>query len=511
MRTIILAIVTLLSLNISAQDNEKQPVVYVADIQPWYDFFEEELVAPFEDESVYVNRTENNYNKNVKSFSFSIPLMKLPVDEYGYYHEEDSLLLKDYKEWYKKERELYRILDHLKYSASEFYWWEKPDQDSLLISMAWDGTGNHRSFTSDGHRSIYGATYLRVTKNAYNYSNNPYAPRCCINVYFHCTTDTTTVGTEPFDDKAFRKHIAPAFSKKGIERRPFSYHYTKDFLKEETNSWENTAFHLVFGDDSKLADCDINGEMYIIPADIAETINDDFLAAMKSYLKEHPEQGYTKYDKSSDKNNSTNELLFYTSPLPMPADERTSFHVLSERLEDGRLVITLANANGSITLPKEYWNVKSANNDKVKYVKRQKGTAPNASKEDSDEIFDEVQVAPEFPGGLQGLTEYVMRSLRYPVEGIMNDLQAEMLVNFVVEKDGSISSDNIEVSKAKVFFKDAAKGELNQREESNKPIVAAFLNEAKRVVNQMPQWTPGKQNGKAIRTRMSLPVNFHLE
>ena len=130
---------------------------------------------------------------------------------------------------------------------------------------------------------------------------------------------------------------------------------------------------------------------------------------------------------------------------------------------------------------------------------------------ESDEIFDEVQVAPEFPGGIQGLSEYIMRSLRYPVEGIMNDLQAEMLVSFVVEKDGSVSSDNIEISNVKLFYKDSSMGELNEQEESNKPLVEAFLKEAKRVVSQMPQWAPGKVDGKVVRTRMSLPINFTLE
>ncbi len=93
----------------------------------------------------------------------------------------------------------------------------------------------------------------------------------------------------------------------------------------------------------------------------------------------------------------------------------------------------------------------------------------------------------------------------------MNNLQAEMLVSFVVEKDGSVSSDNIEISNVKLFYKDSSMGELNQQEESNKPLVEAFLKEAKRVMIQMPQWASGEVDGKVVRTRMSLPTNFHLE
>ena len=105
-----------------------------------------------------------------------------------------------------------------------------------------------------------------------------------------------------------------------------------------------------------------------------------------------------------------------------------------------------------------------------------------------DEIFQVVEEMPEYPGGMSELMKYFSTNMRYPKEAQSKGIQGRVIVQFVVEKDGSITD-------AKVM----------------KPVDPQLDAEALRVVNAMPKWTPGKQKGKAVRVRYTLPVMFHLK
>ena len=105
-----------------------------------------------------------------------------------------------------------------------------------------------------------------------------------------------------------------------------------------------------------------------------------------------------------------------------------------------------------------------------------------------DEIFQVVEEMPEYPGGMSELMKYLSTNMRYPKEAQSKGIQGRVIVQFVVEKDGSITD-------AKVM----------------KPVDPQLDAEALRVVNAMPKWTPGKQRGKAVRVRYTLPVMFHLK
>ena len=104
-----------------------------------------------------------------------------------------------------------------------------------------------------------------------------------------------------------------------------------------------------------------------------------------------------------------------------------------------------------------------------------------------DEIFNVVEHQPEYPGGMGELMKFIQRNIRYPKEAQEQGKQGRVIVQFVVEKDGSITE-------AKV-------------ERSADPQLDA---EALRIVNAMPNWTPGKQRGEPVRTRFTLPVTFRL-
>ena len=103
------------------------------------------------------------------------------------------------------------------------------------------------------------------------------------------------------------------------------------------------------------------------------------------------------------------------------------------------------------------------------------------------DVFDKVDEAPQFPGGMAGMMQYLSSNIRYPEDAREAGTQGRVIVSFIVEKDGSISN-------AKVA----------------KPTYSSLDEEALRVVSAMPNWMPGKQNGQAVRVKYSVPVSFRL-
>ena len=127
--------------------------------------------------------------------------------------------------------------------------------------------------------------------------------------------------------------------------------------------------------------------------------------------------------------------------------------------------------------------------DKFEAVKEQvivKEPEPEKPKE--EEIFVAVEQPAEFPGGQAALMKWLSNNIRYPEAAQQNDIQGRVVVKFVVEKDGSVGHAEI----ARGVDKDLDR-------------------EALRVVNKMPKWQPGKNNGVAVRSYFNLPVTFRLQ
>ena len=104
------------------------------------------------------------------------------------------------------------------------------------------------------------------------------------------------------------------------------------------------------------------------------------------------------------------------------------------------------------------------------------------------DIFEVVEKMPEFPnGGMAGLMQYLSQNIRYPEAAKNAGKQGRVTVQFVVEKDGSISN----VSTLRGVEPDLDK-------------------EAVRVISEMPKWKPGTQRGEAVRVRYTVPVMFRL-
>jgi len=107
--------------------------------------------------------------------------------------------------------------------------------------------------------------------------------------------------------------------------------------------------------------------------------------------------------------------------------------------------------------------------------------------EEAEKPFDGVEQMPEFPGGMPELMKFLQENVKYPEEAMKNGIQGRVVVQFIIEKDGSISG-------AEVIKK------VNEHLDA----------EALRVIGEMPKWTPGKQKGEAVRAKFTLPVTFRL-
>lgn len=114
--------------------------------------------------------------------------------------------------------------------------------------------------------------------------------------------------------------------------------------------------------------------------------------------------------------------------------------------------------------------------------------APVQEESDEGEIFEVVEQNPMFPGGDKALMAWLTKNLKYPASAQENGIQGRVLVQFVVNKDGSIVDPKV-----------------------LRGADPALDKEAMRVVSAMPKWTPGKQRGKTVRVRYTLPVTFRLQ
>ena len=100
-------------------------------------------------------------------------------------------------------------------------------------------------------------------------------------------------------------------------------------------------------------------------------------------------------------------------------------------------------------------------------------------------VFMVVEEMPEFPGGMSGLMEYLRDNLKYPVKAKEKKIEGRVTAAFVVSRDGSIR--DVQIVRGVDPDLDA---------------------EAIRVIKSMPNWKPGKQRGKNVAVKYTLPINF---
>ena len=105
----------------------------------------------------------------------------------------------------------------------------------------------------------------------------------------------------------------------------------------------------------------------------------------------------------------------------------------------------------------------------------------------SDEIFTIVEERPEFPGGVNALRKFLYKNLRYPDQARRMGIEGRVYVQFVVERDGSVTDLTV------------VRG-----------LGAGCDKETLRVLKLLPKFSPGKQRGNPVRVKMVLPVIFRL-
>ncbi|MEE1215220.1 MAG: energy transducer TonB [Bacteroidaceae bacterium] len=110
-----------------------------------------------------------------------------------------------------------------------------------------------------------------------------------------------------------------------------------------------------------------------------------------------------------------------------------------------------------------------------------------ATAEENDSIYGTVDELPVFPGGDQACANWVAKKLKYPPKCKKEKIEGFVIVQFVVEKNGKVS--NVKAIR------------------SPHPDLAET---AIRTMRKMPKWTPGKVGGKAVRSKLNLPVRFRL-
>lgn len=113
---------------------------------------------------------------------------------------------------------------------------------------------------------------------------------------------------------------------------------------------------------------------------------------------------------------------------------------------------------------------------------------PDEMTEADNTIFEVVEQMPEYPGGQRALMEFLARNIRYPRSEMLNGVQGRVIIQFIVDKDGTVTEPTVV-----------------------RKVSPEIDKEAMRVITSMPKWTPGKQRGKPVRVKYTVPVRFRLQ
>lgn len=157
-------------------------------------------------------------------------------------------------------------------------------------------------------------------------------------------------------------------------------------------------------------------------------------------------------------------------PLPPPPPEllRNEF-IITEKptLDDDDIVFSQSDDNSANTVKPIF---------EEKYDPEDTG---------EDDVFVVVEEVPKFMGG--EVQQWIGKNVKYPSIAAENGVQGKVYVQFVIEKDGSVSNVNV-----------------------LRGVDASLDKEAVRVIQAMPKWKPGKQRGSTVRVSYTLPINFRL-
>ncbi|MBQ8361263.1 MAG: M56 family metallopeptidase [Bacteroidaceae bacterium] len=145
--------------------------------------------------------------------------------------------------------------------------------------------------------------------------------------------------------------------------------------------------------------------------------------------------------------------------------------------------VTVISANGQTSDAKM-----SENEGNVPHIVSGDALPTSTVQNENDEVFMVVEQMPEYPGGMGELMKFLQKNIKYPAQAHKDSIQGRVIVQFVIDKTGKVTDPVI---------KKSVSPELDA--------------EAIRVVNAMPLWTPGRQRGKAVSVKFTLPIQFRLQ
>ena len=106
---------------------------------------------------------------------------------------------------------------------------------------------------------------------------------------------------------------------------------------------------------------------------------------------------------------------------------------------------------------------------------------------DDEEVLRIVEQLPEYHGGMVEFVKWLTATLKYPDDALRRRMQGKVMISFIVEKDGTLTGLKVIKSAGKIFD-----------------------DEALRVARLMPQWKPGKADGKPCRSMIAIPIVFEM-
>ena len=102
--------------------------------------------------------------------------------------------------------------------------------------------------------------------------------------------------------------------------------------------------------------------------------------------------------------------------------------------------------------------------------------------------YDAAEVMSEFPGGTKALLSFIAENLKYPQKAIDEQIEGRVIVQFVIDKTGKVSSPEV------------IRGVTSELDQAALDIVSA-----------LPDWKPGEQDGQKVNVKYTLPVVFKLK
>lgn len=216
------------------------------------------------------------------------------------------------------------------------------------------------------------------------------------------------------------------------------------------------------------------------PKEKTENVSVTSLSSLKKEKAKVKDKKFEKVEPEKPKEQLVKSSIKFTAPvIKKDSEVKEEDEMKSQKeLTESKVTISIADVKGN-----DEKNGKDIAD--IKHVVTQE--APK-EEEDDNKVFDMVEQQPSFPGGMGELMSWIGNHLKYPPIAAENGIEGKVIIQFVVGKNGSIRDANVVRS-------------LNP----------SCDKEALRVVNAMPRWLPGKQNGKEVSVKYTLPIQFKLQ